>query len=149
MLLRNYGIQGYFRPMLLSPFYTYKRLCPVFNSPRWNFVKNHIICTSGIRPVLNSPSDIEGGRDKNKTEANIYLYTVYLLRRHELCLVRHCIKLQSKVTQFKQRYKKSSKNYNSFLITHFLRWVVRFTLTIRSITISFIINEIILRKLFD
>lgn len=33
----------------------------------------------GIRPVLNSPSDNEGKRAKNKTGLNVSLYTVHVL----------------------------------------------------------------------
>lgn len=50
-------------------------------SPRLEFAhtscnKNIIILDTGIHPVINSPTDKEDERGKNKTWTNIFLFTV-------------------------------------------------------------------------
>lgn len=61
--------------------YTCKHFRPVMNSPE-HISTIVVIWDIGIRLVLNLPSNNQGERNENKTEANVSLYTVVTLKRN-------------------------------------------------------------------
>lgn len=66
-----YCIQGNNTSCVIFDCLACKRFHPVLNWPKQSFdIK--------ISQVLNSPAHNEGKRSKNKTRANISLYTVYM-----------------------------------------------------------------------
>lgn len=70
---------------LFSLFYTCKEFCLILNSPTQSCVLREIIWDSGIRPVLNSPTDNKGKRGENKQGwifPNIQ-YTLFSCRSRE------------------------------------------------------------------
>lgn len=69
----GYCIQGYFHPVIFSPFFTCKWFHPVLNSPKQSVFLWEIIWDIGVRPV----TDNDGERGEKKTAVNISLYTVF------------------------------------------------------------------------
>lgn len=62
----GYCIQGYFHPVIFSPFFTCKWFHPVLNSPKQSFFLWEIIWDIGVRPVTDN--DGERGKKKNGGE---------------------------------------------------------------------------------
>lgn len=70
----SYCIKGNIRPILFSLFFSCKRFRPALIS-----LYREIIWNIAIHPTLNSATDNEGERNKNKSGKNISLYTVVKL----------------------------------------------------------------------
>lgn len=73
---KHYCLEGYNRPMgfFPHPFYICKIFPLILNLPRYGYIHKELIC-----PVLNWPIKKRGKWGENKTESNIYLYTVSII----------------------------------------------------------------------
>lgn len=90
-----YCIQGYFCPVVwwvfFSPFYTCTFL-PHFDFTHIQMCDRYTVIWKLflIHPVVDSPSDNMGKRVKNKTGANISLYTVYCVNDKSIFCTNFC-----------------------------------------------------------
>lgn len=65
-VIQVYCIQGYFHPMLFSPFYNCKCFFLVLKSPRWSCVNKDSICNIEFAQFFFLPFENEGERGEYK-----------------------------------------------------------------------------------
>lgn len=88
IICMGYSILGYFCPWNFA-FLHFQPVLPRFEFAQTRLCLLWFALRHSIRPVLNLPVDNEGERSKNKSGANIYLYTVYFQWHHKL-MVKKC-----------------------------------------------------------